>query len=66
MPNTCTICRHKEREQIESALARGESLRSIALQSGVSHTTINHHQKCIAAELKAFKASRSEKLSTLI
>jgi hypothetical protein len=63
MPNTCTICRHEDREQIESALARGESLRIIANQFGVGNSSVQRHQTCIAAELKALKASRSKKLN---
>jgi putative hemolysin len=30
MPNTCTICKHPDGEQIESALARGQSLHNLA------------------------------------
>jgi hypothetical protein len=63
MPNTCTICRHKEREQIESALARGEALRDIAGHFQASKSSIYRHQTCIAAELQALKASRSAQLN---
>ena len=34
MPNTCSICKHEKRQQIENALARGNSLRDIARQGG--------------------------------
>lgn len=59
MPNTCTICRHKERTEIESALARGDSLRDIAGQFQSSKSSVDRHQRCVAAELQALKASRS-------
>jgi hypothetical protein len=63
MPNTCTICKHEEREQIESALARSKSLRHIASQFSVGYKSVDRHQTCIAAELQALKASRSKKLN---
>lgn len=63
MANTCTICRHKERQQIEDALARGDSLRHIASQLGVGYKSVERHQTCIAAELKALKALRSAQLN---
>jgi hypothetical protein len=63
MPNTCTICRHKDREQIENALACGLPLRDIARQFEASKDAVNRHQTCIAAELKALKASRSAQLN---
>jgi hypothetical protein len=63
MSNTCSICRHAAREQIESALAHGESLRHIASQLGVGYKSVERHQSCIAAELKALKASRNEKFN---
>jgi hypothetical protein len=63
MPNTCTICKHPECKQIESALARGQSLRDIAGQSQASKSSIDRHQRCVAAELQTFKASRSIQLN---
>ena len=63
MPNTCTICRHKEREQIESALAQGQSLRNIASQFDVGYQAVNRHQTCIAAQLQALKASHATQLN---
>jgi hypothetical protein len=63
MPNTCTICKHPEREQIESALASGQSLRNIASQFDVGYQAVNRHQTCIAAQLQAFKASQAAQLN---
>jgi hypothetical protein len=63
MPNTCTICKHPDREQIEDALARGLSLRNIASQFGVGYQAVNRHQICTAAELKALKASHTTQLN---
>jgi hypothetical protein len=63
LPNTCTICKHPDREKIEDALARGLSLRNIASQFGVGYQAVNRHQTCTAAELKALKASHSTQLN---
>jgi hypothetical protein len=63
MLNTCTICKHPEREQIQSALARGMSLRDIARQFEASKDAVSRHQTCVAAELKALKAARSTQLN---
>jgi hypothetical protein len=59
MANTCTICRHKDRERIEDALASGQSLRNIAKHFDAGYSNINRHQSCIAAELQALKAGRA-------
>jgi hypothetical protein len=63
MSNTCTICRHKEGEGTESALAQGQPLRDIARQFETSKDAVNRHQTCIAAELKTLKATRSFQLN---
>jgi hypothetical protein len=63
MPNTCTICKHPDREKIENALARGQSLRDIAGQFEVSKSSVFRHHTCIAAQLQAFKAARSTQLN---
>jgi len=40
---TCTICIHPNRAEIETAIASGTSMRSIALQFGTSHMSISRH-----------------------
>jgi hypothetical protein len=63
MPNTCTICRHERRKEIEDKMVRGVPLRSIGKQYQTTHATLNRHRSCIAGELKAFKQRRSIQLS---
>lgn len=47
MPQTCSICSHTDRTAIETALARGEPLRSIAAQWSVSKSAlIRHRDRC--------------------
>ena len=46
MPRICTICPHKGREDIEDAVLRGESIRSIARKHpGASEDAIRRHVK---------------------
>jgi DNA-binding transcriptional MocR family regulator len=40
---TCTICNHPERAAIESDIVTGVSNRSIALQYGMSHMSVQRH-----------------------
>jgi hypothetical protein len=63
MPNTCTICKHQGRLEIESALARGESLRNIAKQFDAGYSNINRHQRCIAEALLKSRQDRQIKSS---
>ena len=63
MANTCTICKHNNRSEIEELLAAGKSLRDIAGQFQVSKSSVDRHQRCIATQLEAFKESRSEQLN---
>jgi hypothetical protein len=63
MPNTCTICKHQGRLEIESALARGESLRNIASQLSVGYQAVNRHQRCIAEALMKSRQDRQIKSS---
>jgi len=44
MPQTCTICTHPQRLQIERALVAGTSVRDIAGQYGPSKTAIGRHR----------------------
>ena len=63
MPNTCSICKHQEREAIEGALACGMSFRDIAPHFGASKDAVSRHQACIAKELQAYRTQRSERLN---
>lgn len=63
MARTCTICSHADRKKIEAAIAKGDSLRSIALQFGVSHTTVRRHQACVVEVLQ--KVEIKQELATV-
>ena len=41
----CTICTHKERNQIDEKLVVGESLRNVAKQFGTSVAALHRHKK---------------------
>ncbi len=43
MPRACTVCAHKEREAIDSALVAGEPNRRIAARFGVSEQAVRRH-----------------------
>lgn len=51
MPRTCTICRHRKREEIERALLKGEPLRAIAKRSGISPTALWRHKDHVSEAL---------------
>jgi hypothetical protein len=63
MPNTCTICRHENRAEIEDKMVRGVSLRSIGKAYGTTHATLNRHRECIANDLQELKNSRAIQFS---
>lgn len=52
MPRICTICIHKQRSAIESALLNGTSFRNIAERFATSTTALFRHKSaCIAESL---------------
>jgi len=44
MPQTCKICRHDKREEIDRALLAGESFRNIAKRFGISTSSLVRHK----------------------
>lgn len=44
MPQTCTICRHERRDEIDRALLDGEPFRNIAKRTGTSTTALHRHK----------------------
>ena len=44
MPQTCTICRHTRRDEIDRALLDGESFRNISRRTGTSTTALHRHK----------------------
>lgn len=65
MPQRCTVCDHKDRYDIDLALASGRvSNRSIALQFGLVHTSVRRHKadhlpQVLAEAFKAHKEARA-------
>lgn len=59
MANTCTICKHEERNEIESALVGGKSLRHIASQFGVGYKAVDRHRGCISSALEAGRTAQA-------
>jgi len=53
MPQTCAICRHEKRTEIEKALLNEQPLRKIAEQTGTSTTALHRHRKEHIAETLA-------------
>lgn len=45
MPQTCTICCHRDRQALDAALRQGTPLRTIADQHGVSKTALLRHRR---------------------
>ena len=55
MPQICTICRHRERSEIDTALIRNESLRNIAEQFGTTVASLHRHRPHIPQALALAK-----------
>ena len=61
MPQTCSVCRHDRREEIEQGLLAGEPYRTIAARTGVSTTALHRHRKQhIPAQLVNAKDAAAE------
>lgn len=59
MARSCTICAHSKRAEIDAALARGESQRSIASRYGSSQASVDRHRPHVA---KLLLQARQERL----
>lgn len=56
---TCTICSHKKRKEIETALAAGESFRNMAERFKTSSTALfRHKNNCIKPIIEQVQAER--------
>ena len=61
MSQTCSICSHNRRKQIEAACASGVSNRRIATQFSTSEAAVRRHKKnCIRPILQEVKAQQDE------
>ena len=52
MPQTCTVCRHSARIEIERAMIAGAPLRDIAGRYNVSKTAVARHKVHILSDVK--------------
>ena len=48
MPKPCTVCNHKDREEIDRALIAGIAYRSLASHFGLSTSALCRHTKHLA------------------
>ena len=58
MARPCTVCKHPNRSEIDSALINGQSLRNIAKQYSIGATAVYRHKDHISKTL--IKAAESE------
>jgi hypothetical protein len=59
MPRTCTVCSHPKRSEIDAALLRSDSLRSIVERCSISMgSLVRHSQKHLAQSIAAAKQAR--------
>jgi hypothetical protein len=62
MPRTCSICKHKQLEEINQAIVAGQSLRNISQQFSVNYSAVNRHKKnCLPASL--VKSKKAEEVA---
>jgi transposase len=61
MPQTCSICIHADRLQIEASLIAGMSLRDIARQFSVSKDSVSRHkQRCMKPAIQELAAEQKK------
>ncbi len=61
MPQTCSICNHSDRLQIEASLIAGMPLRDIARQFSVSKDSVARHKRnCMQPAITAVQAKQEE------
>jgi len=63
MPQTCKICRHDKRSEIDEALLNSEPLRNIAERTGTSATALFRHKKEHIARVLASTKQAAEEVS---
>lgn len=69
MPQVCTICAHEDREAIDRALIRGESMRALAARYGtLGRMSLQRHRKEHLPELlaKGYEAERMAEADELL
>ena len=63
MANTCIVCRHEQRQQIEEDLFRGTPLRTIADQWSISKTSLIRHRGSGHIQQSLVKAGEATEVS---
>jgi hypothetical protein len=67
MPQTCTICRHEQRGEIDEALVARQSFRHIAARYGTSTGALQRHNAHLPANLaKAHAAKEAAQADSLL
>jgi hypothetical protein len=67
MPQTCSICKHPQRLEIERAIVAGTSLRTIAGQFGPSKTAVlRHRTHVVEAIARSTEARELVRTGTLL
>lgn len=61
---TCSICKHKDRELIDRAIVEGGSVRDIAGHYRVSKSAVDRHRAHITELIKAETVNRAETLES--
>jgi hypothetical protein len=64
MPQSCTICRQRDRPAIDAALIENEPLRNIAKQYGVTSTSLHRHRQHLPRHLLNAKQAQEATEST--
>lgn len=63
----CTVCNHPDREDIDRAIVKGETLRAIAIQYGLSKDSVSRHKPHVGEVLlKAKEIKEVARADTLL
>jgi hypothetical protein len=63
MPRACTVCLHRNREKIDRALLRGETLRAVGARFDTSWSAIHRHKRHLKASLARAKQMQADENS---
>jgi len=67
MPQTCSICKHQDRDQIDAALIEGGPSKELASRFGVSKSALHRHRQthildCLRKAKEAVEISKADNL----
>jgi hypothetical protein len=63
VPRACTICNHKDRQRIDSALAVSQPLRQIAPQFGCSVAALHRHKPHLIKIMAQVQQDKTEEIA---